>query len=204
MAQPPERRGSGVDRLEHPTQIPDPEGHPIIPPLRNFAPAIFRPISYDEPLSDIISVTRLDHLKAQLKSIDDHAQSFRQNFVALCIRERERILQEGRRCEVLDKQEDTVSPDVPLGVESDTLDSMISNMLLHLLSFVDHFEGVGVFYFARAIYAEQLVTVANNTHAGWVYRSMLILFVLFPYWPAFAGPVSSDCLIHLSWNVLFD
>ena len=128
MAQPPERRGSGVDRLEHPTQIPDPEGHPIIPPLRNFAPAIFRPISYDEPLSDITSVTRLDHLKAQLKSIDDHAQSFRQNFVALCIRERERILQEGRRCEVLDEQEDTVSPDVPLGVESDTLDSMISNM----------------------------------------------------------------------------
>ncbi|RBR13133.1 uncharacterized protein FIESC28_08319 [Fusarium coffeatum] len=128
MAQPPERRGSGVNRLEHPTQIPDPEGHPIIPPLRNFAPAIFRPISYDEPLSDITSVTRLDHLKAQLKSIDDHAQSSRKNFVALCIRERERILQEGRRCEVLDKQEDTVSPDVPLGVESDTLDSMISNM----------------------------------------------------------------------------
>lgn len=128
MAQPLERRGSGVNRLEHPTQIPDPEGHPIIPPLQNFAPAIFRPIAYDEPLSDITSVTRLDHLNAQLKSIDDHAQSSRKNFVALCIRERERILQEGRRCELLDKQEDTVSPDIPLGVEYDLLDSMISNM----------------------------------------------------------------------------
>ncbi|GKT99995.1 hypothetical protein FLAG1_03080 [Fusarium langsethiae] len=128
MAQPHDRRGSGQDRLEHPKHIPDPDGLPIIPPLLSIAPAIFRPISKDETLCGVTSTTKLDLLQAELEGLDAHAIGTNENFLALCIRERERILQDGRRYELLDKIEGTAAPDVPRGVEPGHLSTMIANM----------------------------------------------------------------------------
>ncbi|RGP80824.1 hypothetical protein FLONG3_1056 [Fusarium longipes] len=125
---PLDRHGSGSDRLEYPDHIPDPEGHSIIPPLQSFAPAIFRSISEDEILCDLTSTTKLDLLQAELEGLDAHAISTNESFLALCTRERERILQEGRRYEALDKIEGTTTPDVPRGVEPDQLSIMVANM----------------------------------------------------------------------------
>ncbi|CEI68999.1 hypothetical protein FVEN_g4219 [Fusarium venenatum] len=128
MAQPPDRRGSGPERLEYPKHVPDPDGLAIIPPLQTFAPAIFRPISKDEALCDVTSTTKLELLQAELEGLDAHAISTNENFLALCIRERERILQDGRRYEVLEDIEGTAAPDIPRGVEPEHLNTMIANM----------------------------------------------------------------------------
>jgi hypothetical protein len=128
MAQPLDHPGSGSDRLEYPDHIPDPEGHAIIPPLPSFAPAIFRSISKEETLCDITSTTKLDNLQAELEGLDAHAISTNENFLALCAREHERILQEGRRYEVLDKIEGTTTEDIPRGVDPEHLGLMIANM----------------------------------------------------------------------------
>ncbi|KAL4723279.1 hypothetical protein ACLX1H_009769 [Fusarium chlamydosporum] len=128
MAQLPERPVSGAKSLEYPEHIPDPEGLAIIPSLPNPAPAIFRPIGTDEVLSDITSTTRLDRLQAELESLNAHVTSTNENFLALCIREHERILQDGRRWEALEKMEGFIPENIPRGVEPIHLDSMIANM----------------------------------------------------------------------------
>ncbi|QPC78542.1 hypothetical protein HYE68_009294 [Fusarium pseudograminearum] len=128
MAQPPDRPVSGPGRLEYPKHIPDPDGLAIIPPLLSVAPAIFRPISKDETLCDITSTTKLDLLQAELEGLDAHVISTNENFLALCMREHERILQDGRRYEALDKIEGTTAPDIPRGVEPEHLSNMIANM----------------------------------------------------------------------------
>ncbi|CAG1996069.1 unnamed protein product, partial [Fusarium graminearum] len=111
-----------------PKHVPDPDGLAIIPPLLNVAPAIFRPISKDETLCDITSTTKLDLLQAELEGLDAHVISTNENFLALCMREHERILQDGRRYEALDKIEGTTAPDIPRGVEPEHLSNMIANM----------------------------------------------------------------------------
>ncbi|XEV05806.1 hypothetical protein FSHL1_011093 [Fusarium sambucinum] len=128
MAQPPDRCGSGPERLEYPKHVPDPDGLAIIPPLQTFAPAIFRPISKDEALCDVTSTTKLELLQAELEGLDAHAISTNENFLALCIRERERILQDGRRYELLENIEDTAVPDISRGVEPEHLNTIIFNM----------------------------------------------------------------------------
>ncbi|KAG8669106.1 hypothetical protein FPOAC2_08422 [Fusarium poae] len=128
MAQQLDRRGSGSERLEFPKHIPDPDGLAIIPPLSTIAPAIFRPISQDETLCDVTSTTKLELLQAELEGLDTHTTSTNENFLALCVRERERILQDGRRYELLDNIEGTTAPDIPRGVEPEQLNTMIANM----------------------------------------------------------------------------
>ncbi|KAM0553860.1 hypothetical protein ACHAPJ_007206 [Fusarium lateritium] len=127
MAQPA-RRSSAAEPLQ---DVPDPEGHPIIPDLVSFTPAVFSPIGETDNLRDTLnhaSFTRIDRLQAELEALDAHAISTRDNFLTMCVRERERIFQEGRRFDALDKQTNKIYPDVVRGLASHELEGMISNM----------------------------------------------------------------------------
>ncbi|KAM0192006.1 hypothetical protein ACHAPA_003089 [Fusarium lateritium] len=127
MAQLP-RRPAVVDSLQ---DTPDPEGHPIIPELVSFTPAIFCPIGEKDKLQDTLtpaSFTKLDRLQAELEALGTHSVGTRDNFLALCVRERERIFQEGRRFEAVDRKAENVVPDVQRGLASHELGKMINNM----------------------------------------------------------------------------
>ncbi|KAF5019355.1 hypothetical protein F66182_8644 [Fusarium sp. NRRL 66182] len=111
--------------------VPDPDGHPPIPPLASFTPAIFCPIGENDKLRDALSgpsFTKRDRLQAELDALNAHAITTRDNFLALCVRERERIFQEGRRFAALDEQSNSVTPDVPRGLQPKDLHDMIANM----------------------------------------------------------------------------
>ncbi|KAF5714863.1 hypothetical protein FGLOB1_3318 [Fusarium globosum] len=112
--------------------ISDPEGHPIIPRLMSCAPAIFCPIGENDKLKDSLSsssFTKLDCLQKELDALNTHAVEDRENFLALVVRERERIFQEGRRFQALEElQGGQVNPDVPLGLTSQELGIMVANM----------------------------------------------------------------------------
>ncbi|KAH7249831.1 uncharacterized protein BKA55DRAFT_690070 [Fusarium redolens] len=128
MAQLP-RPTATVDPL---AGVPDPEGHPIIPRLMSCAPALFCPIGENDILKDSLSsssFTKLDRLQKELDTLNTHAVKDRDNFLALIVRERERIFQEGRRFEALEElQGGQVKPDVPLGLTSQELGLMVANM----------------------------------------------------------------------------
>ncbi|KAF4967100.1 hypothetical protein FSARC_5292 [Fusarium sarcochroum] len=127
MAQPA-RRPSAAEPLQ---DVPDPEGHPIIPDLVSFTPAVFCPIGENDKFRDTLnhaSFTKLDRLQAELEAVDARAITTRDNFLAMCVRERERIFQEGRRFEALDKQTNKLYPDVVRGIAPHELDGMIANM----------------------------------------------------------------------------
>ncbi|KAF9768634.1 hypothetical protein IL306_014026 [Fusarium sp. DS 682] len=128
MAQP-SRPSTIVDPL---AGVPDPEGHPIIPRLMSCAPALFCPIGENDILKDSLSsptFTKLDRLQKELDTLNSHTVKDRDNFLALIVRERERIFQEGRRFEALEElQGGQVKPDVPLGLTSQELGLMVSNM----------------------------------------------------------------------------
>ncbi|KAF4441910.1 hypothetical protein F53441_11870 [Fusarium austroafricanum] len=128
MAQPP--RPSAGDYL---AKVPDPEGHALIPELHNCAPAIFCPIGEKDKLEDSLgssSVTKLERLRVELDALKTHAASSRDNMLALAVRERERIFQEGRRMEAYHKQPEIndFTPDIQLGLSSQDLGAMIANM----------------------------------------------------------------------------
>ncbi|CAJ0551771.1 Ff.00g057500.m01.CDS01 [Fusarium sp. VM40] len=122
------RRPPVVDPLR---DTPDPEGHPIIPELVSFTPAIFCPIGENDKLQDTLtpaSFTKLDRLQAELEALSTHGVRTRDNFLALCVRERERIFQEGRRFEAVDRKAKKVVPDVERGLAAHELGMMIDNM----------------------------------------------------------------------------
>ncbi|KAM0343712.1 hypothetical protein ACHAPU_008303 [Fusarium lateritium] len=127
MAQLP-RRPSVVDSLQ---DVPDPQGHPIISELVSFTPAIFCPIGENDHLKDTLSpasFTKLDRLQAELDALNAHGVGTHDNFLDLCVRERERIFQEGRRFEAADKKADNVVPDIQRGLCTQELENMIGNM----------------------------------------------------------------------------
>ncbi|KAF5670332.1 nadh-ubiquinone oxidoreductase 78 kda mitochondrial [Fusarium heterosporum] len=122
------RRPSAVDSLQ---DVPDPEGYPIIPEIVSFSPAIFCPIGENDELKDTLgpaSFTKLDRLQAELEALSAHGVGTRDNFLDLCVRERERIFQEGRRFEAADKKANNVVPDIQRGLSTQELESMIDNM----------------------------------------------------------------------------
>ncbi|EWG43439.1 hypothetical protein FVEG_04907 [Fusarium verticillioides 7600] len=128
MAQPPRP----IPTFDPLLGVSDPEGHPIIPRLVSCASAIFCPIGEDDRLKDPLSsssLTKLDCLQKQLDALNTHSVKDRENFLALAVRERERIFQEGRRFQALEElQGGQVKPDVPLGLTSQELGIMVANM----------------------------------------------------------------------------
>ncbi|RKK24531.1 hypothetical protein BFJ66_g3912 [Fusarium oxysporum f. sp. cepae] len=128
MAQPP-RPATTVDPL---MGVLDPEGHPIIPRLMSCAPAIFCLIGENDKLKDSLSsssFTKLDRLQKELDTLNTHAVRDRETFLALIVRERERIFQEGRRFQALEELHGgQVKADVPLGLISQELGLMVANM----------------------------------------------------------------------------
>ncbi|KAJ4316420.1 hypothetical protein N0V84_007857 [Fusarium piperis] len=122
MAAQSQRPDPGASELD---DIPDPKGHPIIPNLVNFTGGIFAPIPESETFVDPADATRLDGLQRKLQAMDAHALANRDNYLDLCVRERERIKQEGRRLEALRQKMGQPPSDTP---RPGSLQAMIANM----------------------------------------------------------------------------
>ncbi|KAF4462333.1 hypothetical protein FALBO_10867 [Fusarium albosuccineum] len=140
MAQPPRKTSmtdpstaapqarTGTSDLD---QIPDPDGHPIIPVLGSLAPSIFVPITDSSTFKDTykpFTTTKVEAMQKELEAMDSHAIASRENFLALCHRERQRIFQEGRRFEALEQKTGQVSPELPRGLHPKDQAAMIANM----------------------------------------------------------------------------
>ncbi|WAO87968.1 Hypothetical protein NCS54_00529100 [Fusarium falciforme] len=122
MAAQPQRPDPGASELD---DVPDPKGHPIISNLGNFTAGLFAPIPESETFVDPADATKLDGLQRKLQAMDAHAVANRDNFLDLCVRERERIKQEGRRLEALGQRTGQTPPDAP---RPGILHGMIANM----------------------------------------------------------------------------
>ncbi|RSL55999.1 hypothetical protein CEP54_009076 [Fusarium duplospermum] len=122
MAAQPQRPDPGASELD---DVPDPKGHPIIPNLGNFTAGLFAPIPESETFVDPADATKLDGLLWKLQATDAHAVANRDNFLDLCVRERERLKQEGRRLEALAQRTGQAPPDAP---RPGILPGMIANM----------------------------------------------------------------------------
>ncbi|KAM5351948.1 hypothetical protein ACJ41O_004671 [Fusarium nematophilum] len=110
--------------------IPDPEGEPIIPPLIDFTPAIFVPIAEDIDLQDPVArpSTEVERIEKKLKATEHHIMATRNNTLTLCVRERERIFQEGRCRLMLARSKGEEPGECPRGLEPFDLNGMIMNM----------------------------------------------------------------------------
>lgn len=122
MAAQPQRPGPDLSEID---DVPDPKGHPIIPNLGNFTAGLFAPIPESETFVDPADATKLDGLQRKLQAFDAHAVANRDNYLDLCVRERERIKQEGRRLEAHNQRTGQVPPDIP---RPGVLHGMIANM----------------------------------------------------------------------------
>ncbi|KAL2694433.1 hypothetical protein Neosp_001010 [[Neocosmospora] mangrovei] len=122
MAAQPQRPDPSAADID---DVPDPKGHPIIPNLGNFTAGLFAPIPESETFVDPADATKHDGLQRKLQAMDAHVAANRDNFLDLCVRERERIKQEGRRLEAHGQRMGQVSADTP---RPGILHDMIANM----------------------------------------------------------------------------
>ncbi|KAF4984676.1 hypothetical protein FZEAL_192 [Fusarium zealandicum] len=125
MAQHPAHASS------HDAPMADLDDQPTIPHIGGLSSTLFVPISDADSLQDPGTggtITKAQLLQKRLEALEHHALASRNNFLTLCVHEREHILQSNRCQTVQEQRAGAVPMEILPGVEQQELDFMISNM----------------------------------------------------------------------------